>query len=247
MNKSVITSATLLLMSGFAYAGGDILPAVFEKEEVFVPIEPYVAPVPVVEKTPVFVPPPVSVPTPVVKAAPPVLITDISPLGLYVAVGLTAARYAPICGCPETGKVDKTGGLIGRIGYDFNQFFGIEARGIRTKWRSEGGDIKHYGAFLKPMYPVSTDINIYGLAGYAKTETAGLTRQKTNAETFAWGLGLEYDLGNDKPQKGKYDRNFDGYGDQEGGWGLFADYERLVQKSGSPDLDTINLGITYDF
>jgi hypothetical protein len=97
------------------------------------------------------------------------------------------------------------------------------------------------------MYPVSNDFNLYGLAGYAKTKTAGVTRRRVDAETFAWGGGLEYDLGSDTAKNGRYSRVFDGYGDQEHGWGLFADYERLVQKSGSPDLDTVSAGITYDF
>ena len=240
MKKSIVTSSALLIMSGFAYAGGDILAPVFETEQIVVPVEPYVEPYVAPVVTPVA---PVSVP--VVKAAP--VINNILPLGLYVAVGLTAARYDPDCNCPTIGEVDKTGGLIGRVGYDFNEFFGVEARGIKTNWKSEGGDLEHYGAFLKPMYPVSNAINIYGLAGYAKTETAGVTRRKTDTEAFAWGLGLEYDFGADKAKEGRYSRTFDGYGNQEKGWGLFADYERLVQKSGSPDLDTVNIGITYDF
>ncbi|CAA6808117.1 MAG: Unknown protein [uncultured Sulfurovum sp.] len=251
MKQSIITASTLLLISGFAYAGGDILAPVFETEEVFVPIEPYVPPIIVpTNPEPMVLPPVVPVPPiplPVSVPVPVPVVNDILPLGLYVAAGLTAARYDPNCNCPVVGNVDKTAGLIGRIGYDFNELFGIEARGIKTNWSSEGGDLEHYGAFLKPMYPVSKDINIYGLAGYAKTETHGVTRRKTDTKALAWGLGLEYDFGEDSPKEGRYSRTFDGYGDQEGGWGLFADYERLVQKSGSPDLDTLNAGITYDF
>jgi len=230
--KKVITLSIILGIGNMVYAGGDILPTVFETEEVEVPVEPYVAP-PV--KT-------VPTPTPV-----PVVLDDIVPLGLYVALGLTAARYDPNCACPAPkGDVDKTAGVIGRVGYDFNQYVGVEARGIRTNWQSDGGTIKHLGLFAKPMYPVSKDVNVYGLAGYAKTTTQG-SKRRVDAETFAWGAGLEYDLTDNQPKKGKYSRDFDGYGDQEGGWGLFADYERLVQKSGSPDLDAINFGVTYDF
>jgi len=233
MKKIILSSSSLLLMSGLAYAGGDMLSTIFEIEEVIVPVEGYIAPVPKVVAVPVTKPVPV--------------VNNILPLGLYVAVGVTAARYDPNCACPIKGKADKTAGLIGRIGYDFNQFFGVEARVIKTRWSSEGGDLEHYGIFLKPMYPVTNNINIYGLAGYAKTETPGVTRRKTNTEALAWGLGLEYDLGTDIPKEGRYSRTFDGHGDQEGGWGLFTDYERLVQKSGSPDFDTVNVGITYDF
>ncbi|HHD81978.1 MAG TPA: porin family protein, partial [Campylobacterales bacterium] len=164
----------------------------------------------------------------------------------YVGLGVSAARFDPNCACPSKGDVDKTAGVIGRVGYDFNQYVGLEARGIRTNWKSDGGKIKHLGLFAKPMYPVSEDFNVYGLAGSAKTTTQG-SKRRVDAQTLAWGAGLEFDLTDNKPKKGKYSRDFDGYGDQEGGWGLFADYERLVQKSGSPDLDTINFGVTYDF
>ena len=234
MKKLNMILVTTVAVSSFANAGGDILPPVFETEEVYVPVEPVQEVV-----KPVVVPKPAPIPVKPIK--------NITPLGLYVALGLTAARYEPSCGCTGTGDVDKTSGIIGRVGYDFNQFVGIEARGIRTNWKSEGGKFKHYGAFLKPMYPVSNDINIYGLAGLAATKTEGGGRQLTDANGFAWGAGLEYDLGSDHAKEGRYSRTFDGYGDQEGGWGLFADYERLLQKSGSPDLDAVSAGVTYDF
>lgn len=244
MKNLIAKSSVFLLMSGVTYAGGDIQAPIFATEEVIVPIEPYVAPYIAPVAAPIVVPKAVVVPVPVPVVP---MVNNILPLGLYVAAGLTAARYDPDCNCPVKGDVDKTGGVIGRIGYDFNEFFGLEARGIKTNWKSEGGDLEHYGAFLKPMYPISNGINVYGLAGYAKTETAGGSRRKTDTEAFAWGLGLEYDFGKDTPKEGRYGRTFDGYGDQESGWGLFADYERLVQKSGSPDFDTANVGITYDF
>lgn len=231
------------MLSNALYGGGDILPTVFEEEEVFVPVEEFVEPL--VEPESVVATPKV-VPTPAVVPVVPI-VSQLTPLGLYVGLGLTAARYNPSCNCPIKGDLDKTAGFIGRVGYDFNPFIGLEARGIRTNWKSDGGKIKHYGAFVKPMYPVSTDINVYGLAGLAATKTEGTTRQLTDTNGFAWGLGLEYDLGSDTPKQGKYGRDFDGYGDQEHGWGLFADYERLIQRAGSPDLDTLNIGITYDF
>ncbi|CAA6807089.1 MAG: Unknown protein [uncultured Sulfurovum sp.] len=228
---------TMIGMSTFLYAGGDILPPIFETEEVSVPIEVYVPPVKIVDPTP-----------PVPAVIPPaVILKDIVPLGFYVGLGLTAASYDPKCGCTQLkSEPDTTTGIIARVGYDFNEYLGIEGRGIRTNWRSDGGKIKHAGVFVKPMYPISKDFNVYGLAGYAKTTTQGSKRQ-VDAETLAWGVGVEYDLGTDTAKKGKYSRDFDGYGDQEGGWGLFADYERLVQKSASPDLDTISFGVTYDF
>lgn len=226
MKKINMALITMVTMSGLAYAGGDIVESIFEEEVISVPVEP-VAPVV----------------APIVPPKP----QDIDVNGLYVALGLTLAQFDPRCNCNgHEASTDKTAGVIGRVGYDFNQYVGVEARGIRTNWKANGGTIKHLGLFVKPMYPVSTDVNVYALGGYAKTTTPSDIR-RVDANTFAWGAGLEYDLAKDVKKDGLYDRAFDGYGDQEGGFGLFADYERLVQKSGSPDFDTINFGLTYDF
>ena len=256
MQKLNIVLAISMAVSSLLYAGGDIVVPVFEREEVSVPVEPapevvqeVIQPIAVPEVVQEVVKPKVVAPVVISQPIPiPVKpVQNIVPLGLYVALGLTEARYEPNCGCPKFGEVDRTAGIIGRVGYDFNEFVGIEARAIRTNWKSEGGKFKHYGAFIKPMYPINRDINLYGLAGLAQTTTEGVGRQLTDTNGFAWGAGLEYDLGRDYAKDGRYSRTFDGYGDQEGGWGLFADYERLLQKSGSPDLDTISAGITYDF
>ena len=80
----------------------------------------------------------------------------------------------------------------------------------------------------------------------AKTTTQGRL-QRTDAEALALGLGVEYDLSKDTPKEGRYGRAFDGKGNQEKGLGLFADYERMVVKSGAPDLDAVSAGVTYDF
>ena len=237
MKRINLSLLAIIASSNFVYAGGDIMPVELEQEVVDIPVE-IPAPPP---------PPPPPAPPPPPPPPPPPVVKDIDVNGLYVALGLTAAQFDPSCSCPGKGDRDRTAGFVGRVGYDFNEYVGLEARGIRTNWKSEGGKIKHAGAFLKPMYPVSEAINVYGLAGYAKTTTAGGARQYVNAKGLAWGAGLEYDLSSDVAKDGKYDRTFDGYGDQEGGFGLFADYERLIQKSGSPDLDTINVCVTYDF
>jgi len=206
------------------------------QEEYIAPQEEYVAPV--IEQHAVVTPPP---------PPPPVAPQHIGANGLYAGIGLSAAKYDPNCNCKTSrGGTDKTAGVMGRIGYDFNKYVGIEARGIRTNWKSNGGKIKHGGIFLKPMIPVTNQTNVYGLLGYGKTKTEGKLR-RVNSKNFAWGAGVEYDLSKDQAKAGRYSRDFDGKGDQEKGLGVFADYERLIQKSKSPNLDTVNVGVTYDF
>ncbi|SFV71228.1 hypothetical protein MNB_SV-13-89 [hydrothermal vent metagenome] len=217
-----------------------------EEEYVEQPVEEYVEPVKehvepikeVVTKNPATLPPPLP-------------IKDIKTNGLYAGIGITTAKFVPNCQnkgtgtCVNSGR-DRTIGLMARVGYDVNQYVGVEARGIRTNWKYDGGKIKHVGVFVKPMLPVGEATNLYALAGVAKTETQGY-KQHVNSKSFAWGVGVEHDISEDRAKEGRYNREFDGHGDQEKGLGVFADYERLIQKSGSPDLDTVNVGLTYDF
>jgi hypothetical protein len=241
MKNIKLLGLTLVAVGSMLHAGGGehLMISPYENEKVVVEEEAYVAPI--VEK---YVEP-TPVPAPAVMA--PVPVKDINPSGFYAGLGISAARYAPDCkaGCPGSG-VDKTAGLMARVGYDFNQYIGLEARGMRTNWKSHGGKIKHAGIYVKPMLPVGDATNIYGLVGVAKTTTQG-GLQRTDAEALALGLGVEYDLSKDTPKEGRYGRAFDGKGNQEKGLGLFADYERMVVKSGAPDLDAVSAGVTYDF
>jgi len=241
MKKVQLSVLALIACTNLVMAGGDIMPITpYEIEDVqeseVISITP--APAPIVIPAPVVVPPVPAV-VPVVAAA------DVSPI--YVGLGLVAAKYDSRCisSCTNDG-VDKTGGVLVRAGYDFNKYMGIEARGLATFYKSNGGKISHVGAFAKPMYPVTDDLNLYGLVGFAKTKTSGRLRT-TDVLGLAFGAGLEYDLSDDNKKDAKYDREFDGIADQEKGFGIFADYERLYYKKNSPDLDAVSVGLTYDF
>ena len=269
MKKLNITLLTIFA-TGSIYAGGTFVEPVYETEDIVLAEEAvveeypeeieeaYVEPVeeeyiaPVEEEYVEPVKEPVATKeVPVVPAPPPLPIKNITTNGLYAGIGISAAKFQPNCKSVGTSVCsksapDKTIGLMGRVGYDVNQYIGVEARGIRTNWRNHGGKIKHAGVFVKPMLPVGDSANVYALAGVAKTTTQGRL-QRVDTKSFAWGVGVEYDVSQDRAKDGRYNREFDGHGDQEKGLGVFADYERLVQKSGSPDLDTVNVGLTYDF
>lgn len=250
MKNMKLSIITLMALGSMLYAGGDLsIVTPYEIEDVVMAEEAYVEPIvePYVE--PIVEPYVEPLPKPVVVAPIPAAIPlkDVNPSGFYAGLGISAARYKSNCktGCAGSGT-DKTAGLMARVGYDFNKYIGIEARGIRTNWKADGGKIKHAGIFVKPMLPVGDVTNIYGLVGVAKTTTQG-SMQRTNAEALALGLGVEVDLSKDTPKEGRYGRAFDGKGNQEKGLGLFADYERMVVKSGAPDLDAVSAGVTYDF
>ena len=244
----------LMATGNLVHAGGDFAVLTpYETQDSALAEETYVetptpAPIPVKE---VYVAPVVKkevveiVQTAVVKKS--IAKKDIYANGFYAGLGISTARYKTNCktGCSGAGT-DKNLGLVVRAGYDFNKYIGIEARGIRTSIKSNGGKVKHAGIFIKPMLPVGENLNVYGLVGLAKTTTQGKL-QRTDAEALAMGAGVEFDLSEDSAKDGRYNREFDGAGDQEKGVGVFLDYERMVVKSGAPDLDALSAGVTYDF
>jgi len=259
MKNVKLSLFTIIALGTMLHAGGDIeVVTPYEVEDEQLAQEAYVEPIqeeyiePVQEAyvapTPEPVAPepvaPTPAPKPVVVA--PVVAKNINPSGFYAGLGIAAAQYTPNCKCIGKNAKDRTAGLMARVGYDFNKYIGIEARGIRTNWKVDGGKVQHAGVFVKPMIPVGDATNIYGLAGLAKTKTQG-SSQKTNASGLALGLGVEVDLSKDTPKEGKYGRPFDGKGNQEKGLGVFIDYERMLIKSGAPKLDAVSTGVTYDF
>jgi len=181
--------------------------------------------------------------------------TQRTPNPVYLGAGVTTGRYKASCST-NCKYEDVTGGVTLRAGYEYNQYVGIEARYIATFFGSNdlrGQEMQHVGLYVKPMYALSEHFNMYGLLGYGwtKSTSRGKVKLLTVDETgFAAGLGLEYDLSDieyDYERNNIYPQGFDGHGDQERGWGLFVDYQRLLIDSDIPDMDVISAGLTYDF
>ncbi len=192
----------------------------------------------------------------ILAAAPVVPIETIDPSPWYLGAGLV---WAKLSGCdinPTCEYEDVTYGAMLRGGYEYNQYFGVEARYIHTfldEGPYGGTPLAHIGLYLKPQYPVSERVNVYALLGYGYTENLGNGARLDYFDSdsgFSAGLGLEYDLSDregDREENAQYDREFDGYADQGRGWSLFLDYQRLLIKSDVPDLDAISFGVRYDF
>ena len=193
----------------------------------------------------------------VVEAESPIApIETVDPSPWYLGAGIV---WAKLSGCdinPTCDYEDVTYGAMLRGGYEYNQYFGIEARYIRTfldEGPFGGTPLEHIGLFLKPQYPVSEQVNLYSLLGYGYTKNLGNGARLDYFDEdhgLSAGLGIEYDLSDregDREENANYDREFDGYADQGKGWSLFLDYQRLLIKSDIPDLDAISLGLRYDF
>lgn len=190
---------------------------------------------------------------PVMSEVAPIL-TEVSPNPIYIGIGGIAAfiKRDP-CYCTPNGpdiKDHRYGGIF-RAGFDFNPYIGIEARALRTFGNNAFSKTEHYGFYLKPQYPITDKINVYVLTGYGKTTvdyTNGLRNCLVKKNGFSYGVGMEYDLSLDE-NLGKYSRAFDGQGDQEKGWGLWIDFQHLLNNEGitHTDSNVVTVGVTYDF
>ena len=244
MKNIHLSILALFILGNLSYAGGEFTEVTpYETDDVNLAIKAYEEP----PKAPIYTEPKIKK---IVKPTPKKIASS---NGFYVALGISGIRYDQACDCSVSSSLptDNTsiskknaGAIMGRIGYDFNQYIGIEARAMKTL-RSDA-KIDHVGLFVKPMVPIGDVSNIYALVGVAKTSVSGQA-QALEAESLALGGGFEFDLSQDSVKDVRYSRNFDGMGDQEKGVGLFIDYERLVAKEDTPDLDTVSVGVTYDF
>ena len=208
MKRVLLSIATISAIVTFANAGKDVEPAV--EPPVPVPVPPKVTP----------------------QSAP--------PLGLYIGGGFTYAHTS--CECEEILTEDgpKRGSSSGdsygvhlKAGYDFSDFFGVEARYIYTPWGDDGKTLKHYGLYAKPTFGVTEDLDLYALLGYGKTECE---YEDLDEKGFAWGVGAEY-LFNKKKDGAKE------------GWGVYAEYMQPLRKTGSKDIKThvANVGVAYHY
>jgi opacity protein-like surface antigen len=213
MKKLTLSLTTILAMSTFAVAGGDIAP-----------VEPVVE-------------------TPMVMEAP-------ANTGFYLglAYGYEKLKIERAGGGSLVNE--KFGSIMVDAGYKFNQYVAVEGRywsGINSNndlaWRSglpADITVDAWGIYLKPMYPVSSAFNIYGLVGYGSADATydlpnagSITSDSTDG--FSWGIGADYAITNN--------------------WSVFVDYTSVIDgESGNTDridtddsLSTVNIGVNYQF
>ena len=132
---------------------------------------------------------------------------------------------------------DKAGGLSGIVGYNYNEYIGIEGRITQTFWERDYADLTTWSIFLKPQYRFwEKDANsdgyddgyftVYGLIGLGNSTVEGTSGDKSGTSAwpeaigndildetgFQWGFGLSYTL---------VDVN---EGIRKNRWSLFIDY-----------------------
>jgi opacity protein-like surface antigen len=158
----------------------------------------------------------------------------------YIGVGLLANRtYSANSDWFDDGiqTQDKAWGLSGILGYNYNEYIGLEGRFTQTLWERDYSDLTTWSIFLKPQYrfwerDASEDgyddgyFTVYGLLGFGNSNVVGTTGDKdfTSAwpeeigndildeTSFQWGIGLSYTL---------VDMD---EGIRKNSWSLFIDY-----------------------
>ncbi len=221
--KLTYSLVALAALTTLGFAGGDINPVtVFEQEPVVVPVEP----VPEPEPEPVPAPAPAPAPTPKPVAKP-----VAKPLGFYLAGGITDVTVSyPHDSAPSlfTDKVnqDRQVGVTARLGYDFMDYLGAELRGTYGISKNGTGfdKYKQFGAYLKPNYDITKELNLYGLIGASKSDHAGIAGSSTG---LSYGAGVDYGV----------TKNIS----------IFTDVINFMDKSNVPESWGLTVGAGYEF
>ena len=139
-----------------------------------------------------------------------------------------------------------------QAGYQYNQYVAVEGRywiGVGDLEQSGSltndlsGDYSAWGIYVKPMYPVTEEFDVYGLLGYASTSLESDGGSYWDTDGFSWGLGAQYEVAEniilfaDYVNLGMPD-SFD-----------FTDGNGVVYPDTDADINlyTINVGVSYKF
>ena len=213
MKNIVLSTVAVLAMSSFAIAGGDIVPA------------------PVVE--------------------------EVNDAGFYLGLAYSSLNITSDSNevtKPWDQGYDKTwSDIMLKAGYKFNQYVAVEGRywiglddttDIPYIYQSKGSvdsSVDSWGIYVKPMYPVTEDFDVYALLGYASTDMSADYLNVDTMDGFSWGIGVAY----------SFTENIS----------VFVDYVSLYDDTNgyTTDLipsyvgindttaDTWNFGVTYKF
>ena len=123
-----------------------------------------------------------------------------------------------------------------QAGYKFNPYIAVEGRYWLTSedsWDDWNEDFSadSWGIYVKPMYPVTNELDVYALLGYGDTDPEiGGQGPDYDTDGFQWGLGASYDVTDNVA--------------------VFVDYVNLYDDTNDGEdltIDTVNFGVTYTF
>lgn len=128
-------------------------------------------------------------------------------------------------------------GIMINLGYKFNPYIAVEGRYNGSlddndqDDYTESSDITVWSLFVKPMYPLAPEMDIYGLVGYSLTEVDNDFEITSMDEgSFSWGAGGSYAMTED--------------------FSLFAEYTQFYNDTLNGFdhvIDSFNIGVFYTF
>ncbi len=127
--------------------------------------------------------------------------------GLYLGLAYTHLSH-------DTDAIDRTtvsemdySAITIQVGYKFNPYIAVEGRygmTLSDPWQVkgveplDGSNITVWEVYIKPIFPIGPEFDLYLLLGYANTEVVGeFVDTKSfsfDESSFSWGVGGVYDL-----------------------------------------------------
>jgi len=221
MKKFHFSLVTVLTMSTFAIAGGDVAP-----------IEP--------EVTPPDVP---------VVVAPEVTRQD-NGFYLGLGYGFLQADRKTLVPGDINNYTQGTGDynqVLLQAGYKINPYIALEARywlGLGDNaWASIGdnsvqsvGELDAWGFYAKPMYPITESLDVYALLGWSKVtyEITNFPSDK-DRDGFSWGAGFGYDISDNWSMFVDYTSVYDNDTENKKGWNV------------DDEMNVVSVGFNYRF
>jgi len=130
---------------------------------------------------------------------------------------------------------DRQTGITLVAGYDFMDYLGAELRAAIAVSGADTGndDMQQFGLYLKPQYPVTPEMNVYGLLGYSMINMSDDWNGVNNVfdgdnDGISFGLGLDYGVTENISVFTDYVNYLRNYGGTNSQWGA-------------------NLGLKYNF
>ena len=174
---------------------------------------------------------------------PVVVIPEVDNSAFYLGLGV---GQAAINDDPTQEEITSTTIML-QAGYKYNEYVALEGRasfGFNSDYEpgltnnvsgDYDDDISSLGIYVKPMYPVTEEFNVYALLGYGGVQLGNLESGDAAESGFQWGLGASYDATETIA--------------------VFVDYVKLYDDTGfdyraqleDVDSDAWTLGVSYKF
>jgi len=166
------------------------------------------------------------------------VVAPVTDRGFYVggAYGLMGIDYSD----PTYSFDTSHDSFMLQAGYKINPYVAVEGRywwgssdDYSTGGNNYSADVDAWGLYVKPMYPVTEQFDVYALLGYGDTDPSNSkdsTWPTYDTDGFQWGLGASYDV--------------------TANIAVFADYTELyndTQNNEDMTIDSWNFGVTYKF